>query len=298
MNLLAFLAFFTFVYPFSFLPFPVLYLVSDFLYFFLYRIIGYRKKVVKRNLKKSFPRKTHRELEKIEKQFYKNLCDLFVESLKSFSISREEILKRVVIEKTNILDDLFKADKSVVLVLGHCGNWEWTALSASIHVKHQMVTIYKRIRNPYLDNFFKKSRGKFGLKLIEMKDVAKFYSSDKTQPIINAFVIDQTPSNTKSAFWVDFMNQETAVLPGAEKIARKYNHVVVFAHILRIKRGYYRTYPTVIVENPENTKPGEITETHVKMLEKQISENPSDWLWSHRRWKHRQKTQNFLTQDF
>lgn len=277
-----------FLYLISLLPFPVFYLFSDFIYFLLYRVVGYRKKVVFDNLKNSFPEKSHYELKKIEKDFYRYLCDLFLETIKTLTISRSEAVKRCKFNAKTILlfNELANKNQSCIIVMGHYGNWEWAGNSFSLQCKQQLYVIYHPLSNKYFDKLMYDLRTRFGTKLYAMKDTMREMIRNKNEINATAFIADQTPS-PDSAYWTTFMNQDTPVFWGTEKIAQKLNYPIVYITIKKIKRGYYEVDSELLINEPKNTSLGEISELHTRKLESDIITQPSIWLWSHRRWKHK-----------
>ncbi len=279
-----------FLYLISILPFPLFYLVSDGIYLLLYRIIGYRKKVVYQNLKNSFPEKKHEELKKIEKQFYHYLVDLFLETLKTLTISKKEAIKRCKLNSKAILlfNELYTQKQSCILVMGHFGNWEWAGNTFSLINQQQLYVIYHPLTNKHFDKLMYDMRTRFGSKLYAMKDTMRGMISNRNEINATAFIADQTPS-PENAYWTTFLNQDTPVFWGTEKIAQKLNYPVVYVTINRVKRGFYEVNAEILVKEPKNTKEGEISELHTRQLEKDIKAQPEIWLWSHRRWKHKRK---------
>ena len=278
-----------FLYLISILPFPIFYVFSDGIYFLLYKVIGYRKRVVAENLKNSFPDKTPGELKKIEKQFYHYLVDLFLETLKTLTISKKEAIKRCKLTPNAIalFDELYTQRKSCILVMGHYGNWEWAGSSFSLINKQQLYVIYHPLTNTHFDKLMYGMRTRFGSKLYAMKDTMRGMIGNRNEVTATAFIADQTPS-PENAYWTTFLNQKTPVFWGTEKIAQKLNYPVVYVTVNRIKRGYYEANAELLVSEPKNTKEGDISEMHTKKLEKDIIAQPEIWLWSHRRWKHKQ----------
>lgn len=288
MNALVYYLVLPFIYLISILPFRVLYAISDFMYFVLYRVLGYRKDVVLTNLRNSFPEKSEAEISKIAKDYYKYLCDLFLETFKTLTIGRKAMLKRCYFsqEALDVFNSLAAQNKSVVLVMGHFGNWEWAGNTFSMQCKHQLYVIYHPIRNKYFDWLMYRMRTRFGTKLIAMKDTFREMLENREELNATAFIADQTPG-PENAYWTNFLNQDTPVFKGTELIARKINYTVVYAKVKRVKRGHYEIFAEVLFDNPKGTTDGEISEAHTKKLEQDIIEQPEIWLWSHRRWKHK-----------
>jgi KDO2-lipid IV(A) lauroyltransferase len=266
-----------------------LYLLSDFLFFLFYKILGYRKSVVNRNLRKSFPGKSPAEIEQIQKDFFIHLCDIIVESIKLFSISIEELQSRFKIVNTEILEKYHQQGRSVILVGGHYNNWEIAAMCFDSITPHQSIGIYTPLSNKFFDRKLGQSRTKYGVQIIPKRQVASTFNLNKENLTMTIFGADQSPTYSRYVYWTTFLNQETAVHVGTEKFAMEYNYPVIFIRIDKVKRGYYEGILEVLVENPKNTKNGEITNLHTQTLEKIIKEKPQYWLWSHKRWK-RKKT--------
>ena len=279
------------LYLISVLPFPLFYMVSDGIYVLLYRIIGYRKKVVYENLKNSFPKKTEQELKKIEKAFYHYLVDLFLETLKTLTISKSEALKRCVMtaESKQLFDTLYDKKQPCMIVMGHYGNWEWAGNTFGLTTKQQLYVIYHPLSNAYFDKLMYGMRTRCGSKLYAMKDTMKEMIRNRHEINATAFIADQTPF-PENAYWTTFLNQDTPVFWGTEKIAQKLNYPIVYTSVKRIKRGYYEIHCELLIENPKETTEGEISELHTKRLEKDINTQPEIWLWSHRRWKYKRPT--------
>jgi len=281
-----------FWYLASLLPFWFLYLVSDVIYLFLYYITGYRKKVVRENLQNSFPEKSTDERRKIEKQYFRYLGDLFVETVKMISISEKELRKRMYITNPEIVDHYFNQGRSIIAAAGHYGNWEMSALAFGMLTEKKTIIVYKSLSNPAFDFFLNKQRARFGSMLVSMKQTLRTIIALKDELTISVLASDQTPVKHEITYFTTFLNQPTAVFLGIEKIAKMVNSVVLFYRIDVVKRGYY-TYTLVpLIENPKDTEQYEITNTHVAYLDKQIKETPQYWLWSHRRWKFKPEDMN------
>jgi KDO2-lipid IV(A) lauroyltransferase len=279
-----------FLYLLSILPFPLLYGLSNFFFFVLYRLIGYRKALVLQNLRNSFPEKTDVEIRLIRKKFYKHLCDLFLETFKTLTISKENMLKHCYFhpDAKVLFSNLAAEGKSVILVMGHQGNWEWAGNTFSAEIeKSQLYVIYHPLANKYFDGLIYRMRTRFKTKLIAMKDTFKEMVVHRKEITTTAFIADQTPSSVTGAHWMTFMNQDTPVFLGTERIAKKMNFPVVYAFVKKIKRGVYEINAELLVANPGATADGEITEMHTRRLEQDIKEQPETWLWSHRRWKRK-----------
>ncbi len=276
------------VYLLSILPFWMLYGFSNFVCFLMYRVFGYRKEIVLTNLRNSFPEKSEAEIQKICKGYFQFMCDLFLESFKTLTISVETMQKRMVLspQAKEIFDHYNDKGESVMMVLGHYGNWEWGGNCFSLNCKQQLYVIYHPLGNQFFDDLMFKMRSRFGTKLITMKNTFKEMLGGEMGLNVAAFIADQTPSND-NAYWTTFLNQETPIFWGTEILSRKLKRPIVFVNIDRIKRGYYQINAEVLVANPGETKEGEISELHTRRLEQDIIRKPELWLWSHRRWKRK-----------
>jgi len=274
-----------FLYLVSLLPYWALYLIADFLFIVIYYITGYRRKVVQENLRNAFPEKTEQERHDIEKEYFRYLADLIVESIKMISASKETIVKHVWPTNPEVIDNYFAEGKSIIGAVGHYCNWELAGARFSFFTENRRIIVYKPLSNDYFDKFFIKMRSRFGSTLVPMKDTARAMVKYKNELSFSVLVADQTPVKHEAHYFTEFLNQPTAVFLGIEKLAKLTNAVVIFCDVKRVKRGYY-TYTFVpLVENPKETAPHEITEAHVKYLESMIKREPQYWLWSHRRWK-------------
>lgn len=276
------------VIPISHLPYRVLYFVSNIVYLFTYYIIGYRKKVVRKNLTNSFPHLSHAELLSIEKKFYKHFADFLVESAKSVSISDKAIKERCALINPEILHKYFDEGKSVIVLCGHYNNWEYYAVGIAQQMKHTTIAAYKPLKNKFFDDVILKSRQRFGMKMMSMREIPRYFANNKMeQPTLSIMVNDQSPSNPKTAYWNTFLNQDTGWMKGAEKLAAKYDQAVLFGCIRKKKRGFYEVTFYPISDNVKQEKDGFVLDKHAEYLEMVINEHPEYWLWSHKRWKHK-----------
>jgi KDO2-lipid IV(A) lauroyltransferase len=277
-----------FIYLLSLLPFPILYLFSDLVFFLLYRVIGYRKEVVLQNLRNSFPQKTEQELLAIRKAFFRYLCDLFIETFKTLTISPDTMRKhaRLTEDAKKLFAELNEKKQSAILVMGHLGNWEWGGNCFSLEQMQQLYVIYHPLQNKYFNGLMYRMRTRFGARLIPMKNTFKEMLGNRSGVNVTAFIADQTPQ-PDNAYWTTFLNQDTPVFWGTEVISRKLKLPIVYVHIRRVRRGYYDLHAELLVADPAATKEGEISELHTRRLERDIVAEPETWLWSHRRWKHK-----------
>lgn len=267
------------------LPIGILYAISNLLFFLIYSVFGYRKKVVMDNLRQSFPEKTEAELQRIMKQFYRNLCDIIVESLKMISMSREEVIERNEYSEHSVVDALNASGRSCFYFAGHVGNWEWSPDVAGIASQVKLWGVYKPLSSKGMDELTKFYRSRFGCEMIAMDQIARRVITDKETKNI-CFIADQTPANPESNIWVDFLNRKTLFFSASAKLAIKTKTPIVYGSLTRVKRGHYKYHFEVLVEHPEQMNEQEIMQRFASRLEQDIREQPDNWLWSHRRWKH------------
>lgn len=296
MNKILYYILYIWMYLHALLPFRSLYILSDFLYFLVYKVIRYRLKVVRINLKNSFPEKTDKELHVIEKEFYHHFCDYFVETLKLLHISDEEMQKRMVFENMDIVKDLMKDGNSALMFLGHYGNWEWVpSITMSFRNKEDqnklLGQIYRPLKNKAVDDLFLKIRSRFGsfgiAKNETLRVIVKLRKAK--QQILIGFMADQTPSFHNIHYWSTFMNQESAVFTGVERIAKQTGFAVVYLDMEKVKRGHYKGTVKLISDKPQDAPEFYITETYIREMERTILRNPAYWLWTHKRWKMTRK---------
>ena len=271
------------------LPFKVLFLISDFFYPILYYIVRYRKKLVRKNLKNVFPDKTSTEIRKIEKDFYRHFCDYFFETIKLLHISDSQIKKHIVFKNTEPLQCFLDKKQPVVLILGHYGNWEWIP-SLALHLKLDDTVfgqVYRPLKSKIFDRFFLHLRKRFRTvnltKHNVFRDIVGIRKENKNW--ILGFMSDQKPSGNQIPHPMQFLNQETPVLTGTEKIARHTGAAVCYLDITHIKRGNYEVDAFIISDNAAETSEFEITEKYISCLEQTILRNPSCYLWTHNRWR-------------
>ena len=274
------------ILPISLLPYPLLYLLSDILFFIIYIIIGYRKKVVFSNLCNSFPDKNNDELKIIMISFYRHFCDIIIETIKGFNISEKQIRKRLVIKNPEFSNYFVKQGKSIIFVGGHYNNWEICAQAFSMYSDHKCIGIYKPLSNSFLNKKLYDSRSKFGLNLVNMRQTKQSFERGSEAKAI-VFGSDQNPANPKRAHWLKFLNQDTPVLFGVEKYSKEYDWPVIYVSISKVKRGCYDVEYSLITDNPRIEPYGKITEDFTKRLENDIICKPEYWLWTHKRWKHK-----------
>ncbi|MEH0154043.1 lysophospholipid acyltransferase family protein [Limibacter armeniacum] len=268
------------------LPLPILYLFADFLVLLAYRIVGYRKKVVTQNLRRSFPDKSDKEIEHITKGFYHNLAYVVVEIVKAVTISRKEMQQRVSIKNPEVLQGYIDDGKPVLVLASHQCNWEWVLLGAGAHFNFPMDAVYKPLTENFSEQLMLGIRSKFGGKPIPSNQTVREIL--KRRSVVRAFgmVADQVPVKEEKKHWVTFLGQETPFFIGAEKIAQLTKYPVLFIRVHRPKRGYYELEFVNISEPPYNKESFDIVEKYAAECERLIRDYPSDWLWSHKRWKY------------
>ncbi len=280
--------YYTFYYitrVFALLPLRGMFFLSDIAYFFTYHLFRYRRKTVAQNLASSFPEKTKKELKRIERAYYTHLCDLFIETIYILHAKEEDALKMCKFPNIELFHEFYDKGKSVIVVTGHYSNWELLSLFA-YHNKHLTIGVYKPIVNKKFEQFLNNARERFGAVSIPMQDTlrAAIKYTQEGKLFFLGLISDQTPSDIH--YWTTFLNQDTPVFLGVEKISRKLNQPVIFCNMRKVARGRYEVILETLCENPKEALPFEITELHVRALEKLIHEAPEYWLWSHKRWKH------------
>jgi KDO2-lipid IV(A) lauroyltransferase len=264
----------------------MLYGLSDFVFLFIFHVFGYRRKVVMSNLQNAFPDKSNKELKIIERKFYRYFCDLILETVKSLTISRSALQKRLSFASVELFEKYFSQKQSIVIAMGHFGNWELGGARFAIEPLHQLFVIYHPLKDKNFDGLVYKMRTRLGNGLYAMKDTLRGMIRDRDKITATAFIADQTPS-PKGAHWMQFMNQDTPVFIGTGKIAKKMNYPVVYVSIRRKDRGYYEITLEDLVADPSMVSAEEIVERFTQRLETDIREMPEYWLWTHKRWKHK-----------
>lgn len=291
MQRLAFIIIYPFLWLISLLPFPLLYFLSDIVCIILYRILGYRKKVVRGNLALVFPEKSTKELRKIEKHFYKHLCDLFLEMIKSINISTEQMKKRFVFPNLEVLREYEEQQKSIILMCAHYANWEWMNILEE-YVKFKGFGVYKPLKNKYFDKLIRDIREKRNTILIPSKQAIGAIRRNEKNGItgIYAFPSDQSPKMGRDYFWTDFMNVKVPCFTGGEQFARKFDLPMLYLKVEKVKRGHYQAFFVPLHEGKVSDLPtNKGTELFYREIEKQIAEAPEYYYWVHKRWKHKDK---------
>jgi KDO2-lipid IV(A) lauroyltransferase len=289
MQLFIYILIYPWLWLISKLPFKLIYLLSDATYVLVYNVFSYRKKVVINNLELAFPNYTKAQHEAIARKFYKHLCDLIFESIKSVSITKEEAKARFQFKDTSIFKELEEQQKSVILILGHYGNWEWIFVLQTL-INHKGYGVYKQLKNKYFDKLIKDIRAKYKTDLITTKETIKILNKVNTdgELTVSGFISDQSPKKDKAFHWQKFMGIKVPVHTGAELLAKRLDHAIVFTKISKVKRGHYACEFELLSDQPKQIPDYEITDQFLKRLEDQIKEAPEYYLWTHKRWKHRE----------
>ncbi|GAA3746776.1 lipid A biosynthesis protein [Flavobacterium ginsengisoli] len=272
----------------SILPFPIFYLFSDFVYLLVYRVIGYRKKVVRENLALTLPHLSDAERKDIEKKFYKHMCDMFLEMIKTMSMSPEEMERRFQVTNIDLVRDYAKKGKSVILVASHYASYEWL-LTINPKLGFQGVAVYKRLANPYFDKLVRKIRSKYNTEMIETRKAIPTMAQHQRDGVLSLYGLasDQSPKLDRIFHSMKFMGIEVPVHTGAEMLAKKYDLAVIMVKVKKVKRGFYEATFLSLADDPKEFENFDITEMYLREVEKQILEAPEFYLWTHKRWKHR-----------
>ena len=272
------------------LPFPLFYFLSDIICFILYRVIGYRKSVVRSNLKMAFPKYSLKKLSQIEKDFYTHLCDLFLEIIKSMGMNKDQMIQRFQVKNIELLKGFEKEKRSIFLVCGHYSSWEWM-MSLGYHIEHKGYGIYRPIRNPYFNALVNQIRSKHNAYMIPQKSAIEIIKKKelKRELGIYGFASDQSPRPKSLTYWRNFLGIYVPVYNGAETLATELNIPVIFSEIKRLKRGYYSVEFHLLTSDPKSMKKNEITDVFTELLEAQIQEEPSQYFWIHKRFKYAKK---------
>ncbi len=282
------------LYFISKLPLKILYVFSDIIFFLNHYLVGYRKNVITRNLKKSFPEKTDKEIAAIRKKFYRNFSDYLVETIKSFSISETEARVRM----QHINQDLFheaKAEgKNIILLAGHVFNWEWINALARIVPQEHCHPVYRKVNSDFWENQMKQIRNKFGNEALEANEVIlNIFRNRNDGESIYMFVADQTPHVSHVNYGLEFLNQRTPAFIGYDKLATRMDLIFIYCEMKKVKRGYYQVnYHRIEPENDQFVK-NEVVKKFHRMLENTIRKNPDNYLWSHRKWKYQESIKTF-----
>ena len=279
---------FPFLWIISKLPFRLFYWFSDCIYILVYYIIGYRKKIVRNNILIALPHISEEKRLVIEKKFYHHMCDMFLEMIKTMSISSEEMKERFKITNIELLKEYEQKNKSIILLAAHYASWEWL-LSINESTSFKCYGVYKKVNNKYFDAKVRAIRSKFKSILVTTDNTIALINDNEKNGIMSLYGLasDQSPQVHKTFHWQQFMGITVPVHTGAEMLAKRYDLEVVFAKVKKVKRGYYEATFVPIANNPKSIPDYEITDAYLKEVEQQILEAPEFYFWTHKRWKHR-----------
>lgn len=290
MNLFIYILFYPLIWLISILPFRILYLLSDGIYLLIYYVIGYRKKVVLSNLTLAFPKKSTKELLKIRKNFFHHFVDIFIEMIKSFTISKNQLAKRCTYTNLDLLHNLQKDGKSIILVGSHYANWEWL-FGLSSYINYKCYTAYTKVSNKYFNRKILKSRSKFGYTLKQTGRILTEIDYNHKNNIQSMFglISDQSPQLKKAFYWNNFLGVKVPIHTGAEMLAKKYDLNLVLIETKKIKRGHYENTFSLISNETKNIPDFELTDMFLEKMEAQIRKQPEYYFWTHKRFKHKDK---------
>ncbi len=288
MNFILFVFTYPFIWLYSLLPMRILYIKSDFFYFLIYHVFGYRKKVVLENLNLAFPNKTDKEIKDISKKFFKHFVDLIFESIKAFSISEKLILKRYKYKNPELVNIYAKQGRSIALVGAHQANWEWS-ISLPIPLQIDVYGAYTKLNNKYFEKAVRESREKFGVIGFKTSETVKGIQKNFNNKKQGAYILlsDQSPQPHKTFYWRDFFGIKVPVHTGAEMLSKKFDFVVINYVTKKIKRGYYEVEFQLITDSPKDFENYQITDKYTELTEENIKRQPEFYLWSHKRFKHK-----------
>lgn len=287
MQLLAYVLIYPLLWCVSMLPFRALYIFSDIICFFVYRVFGYRRQTVRKNLAIALPHMSAAERLVIEKKFFKHMCDMFLEMIKTMNITDKEIKERFVFTNEEMIHEYEKKGKSVAILCAHYASWEWLVVMAK-YTSFKSIAIYKKIGNKYFDRLVRSIRSRLHAELVESKSSIELIQYNNIHGIkaFYGFASDQSPQLSKAKYWDQFMGLEVPVHTGAEMLAKKLDLNVLFCKVQKVKRGYYQATLMHLVDNPKTVPDYQITSIYLREVEKQILEAPEYYFWTHNRWKH------------
>lgn len=288
MQRLVFILSYPFLWLIAVLPFRLFYMTADMIFFLLFYLVGYRRKVVRSNLELVFPEYSREQLNSIEKEFYRHLCDVLLETVKTMKISKDELNKRYRLINPELLKEL-EAKNSVLVLIPHYGNWEWSIVINDI-LDSKGYAVYQKMENQHFDSLIKKIRARWNTTLIHQKEMVRTILRNLEQGIsaVYGVVSDQSPMRHRTKYWRPFMGIKVPVFDSPEILARKFGLAVVYAQINKLKRGHYQLEFVPITSNGKKTEEHEITDRFIELTEASIRANPAYYLWTHRRWKHRE----------
>jgi Kdo2-lipid IVA lauroyltransferase/acyltransferase len=282
------LLYYALIKPLSLLPFRALYALSDAAFYVVCYLIRYRRDVVMSNLRLAFPEQSEAWRWQVARRYYRHMCDLAAESIKMFSVSKDEALKRTRLTNPELTERFAEQGLSLIVTAGHYNNWELCALTSDLLVPHHVLGVYTPLRNAFMDQKIRTSRERFGMETVAKRKISEFLAANTGQLTVTLLAADQAPSpSTKTVHRMEFLGQPTEVMLGPERFSKQYGYPVLHVAMRKLRRGFYEYTLLVVEENPRDAPPGSITEGHTRLLEQQIREAPEFWLWSHKRWKHR-----------
>ncbi|WP_025740286.1 lysophospholipid acyltransferase family protein [Aquimarina pacifica] len=270
------------------LPWRLFYAFSSCIYILTYYIIRYRRKVVTDNLTLVFPEKSKEEIKRIRRGFYKHMCDMFLEMTRSLSISKEELIKRYKVVNLDEFHEFERKNKTIITMMGHYGSFEWSNAVDLVSL-NPCVGIYKKIANKYFDQLAHRIRGRFDSRLLESSKVARQIIKDKQENKVCGYgmISDQSPKINNAKYWTDFMGIKVPIFLGGEFLAQRLDTIVLYLHVEKVKRGFYEVRFIPITENSKEEEKYFVVKKYLELLENQIREKPEYYLWTHKRWKHR-----------
>lgn len=272
---------------FRILPFRILYILSDGMAFTLFYIIPYRKRMILKNMAICFPEKSPEEIKILCREFYRNLSDVVIETFKGFTLTGPQIARRYKVLPNEDLEQLYNEGKSVMGLIAHQGNWEWIPHGLGLTFRHHITAVYKRVKQPYVNDYMVNSRSRFDVILRETKEIADYLSAlPKDEIFMLMLIADQRPADPNKSYWTKFLNRDTAFFYGPQKYMQEYQLPAFFFNIRRVKRGFYEIDAITLTKYPDSLEEGEIIEIFRDEVEKEVRRRPADWLWSHNRWKH------------
>lgn len=284
---------FNIVLLFSQLPLRLLYVFSDFLFFMMYYVAGYRKKVVTENLTKSFPDKSEEEIQQIQKKFYRNFSDYLVETAKSFTVTSDELRVRVQHINQEVFHEAKKESKNIILLAGHVFNWEWTNALTAIIPQEKSFPVYRKVQSSFWEEKIKGIRNKYGNHALEAKEVMRhILRNENDGNSVYMFVADQTPHISEVSFGLNFLNQKTPAFIGYDKLATRLDLMFVYCDMKKVKRGFYQVNYYRISPDEAQFSEYEVVRKFHALLENTIKNNPDNYLWSHRKWKYAHAVKN------
>lgn len=281
-----------FIESFRLVPFWLLYFFSDISRILIFNIFGYRKKVVFDNLRKAFPEKSEDEIKSIAKKFYKNFTDVLFEGIKGLTMSNKSAYKRFIVVNPEIINEYYDQGRTILTLGCHYANWEW-GVTTDWQYKHKSMCVYKTLSNKRLNDYMAKRRARWNMPQIPMERTRMIFRNLEV-PKLAVLIADQNPSKTSKAIWVDFLGRDTPCIHGPEIYGKLYNFPAFFMDFQRVKRGHYTLELSLLHDNPKSLEKGELTKIYMNKLEKVIRKKPEDWMWTHKRWKHKRENGKIL----